>query len=496
MLVRDLRAAPAVETHVSRVHLLERDVFKLKKPVDLGFLDFRTLPQRLAACEAEVRLNARLAPGVYLGVEPVREREGGAVVDWAVHMKRLPDRDRADEVLARGALGPRDLDAVARRIAAFHGACRSDAETANFGEPLVVADNLEENFLQVGGTIERYLDRREAAEVIGWQRAFLRDNAALFAARARDGRVRDGHGDLRLEHVYLRGGEVVVIDCIEFNERFRFADVCADVAFLAMDLAAHGRVDLAERFLASYARAADDFDLYALVDFYGSYRAFVRGKIAALVGAHAAARRYFRLALAADRRQLLTPAVVAVGGWIAAGKSTIAEELAAELDAPVIDADRTRKAMLGLDPTKPVHAGAFVGAYDPRFTERVYEEVLRRARVVVASGRPVVVDASFRSRAARAAARAVAVLENVPFTFVECVAPPEVCRARLRERATRRDVVSDGRLDVFDDFVARFEPVIELSRAEHVVVDTTRSIATTAAELRTHVSTWPERFVS
>jgi aminoglycoside phosphotransferase family enzyme/predicted kinase len=502
------------ETQISWVFLLDNDAFKVKKPVDLGLLDFRTKSRRQAACNAEVRLNARLAPHVYRKVVPVRVGEdgrariggNGAIIDWAIHMVRLSDEARADRLLARGALTPCVIDAIAQRIAGFHRSARSDAATARFGLPAMIAQNLHENFAQTRETLGRYLRPEDADEVIRWQTAFLRGHATLFERRIATGRVRDGHGDLRLEHVYLEpNDEVTIIDCIEFNERFRFADVCADLAFLSMDLAAHGRVDLAERLLAAYAREVDDFDLYAVVDFYESYRAFVRGKMAAMLAQNTAidestrrradedARRYFLLALSADRRPVLLPAVVAVGGLIGSGKSTIAECIGAEMGAPVIDADRTRKWMLGVEATRRLQEPVWSGAYDPAFTETVYAEVLRRAGVVLESGRPVVLDASFRSREMRRAARELAILHNVPFRFVECHAPADVCKARLVDRERHRSV-SDGRLAIFDDFSARFEAVTELPPFEHLMIDTTRPVDFSVESLRAALDTWPKGF--
>jgi aminoglycoside phosphotransferase family enzyme/predicted kinase len=499
-----------IETHISWVFLLEHEVFKVKKPVDLGFLDFTTLRQRYLACAAEVSLNRRLAPHVYLGLVPVRVDDGGRacirgagrVIDWAVHMQRLPDAIRADQMLAERRLSGADIDRIASRLATFHASCRADPATARFGLPGVLGQNLEENFAQTATLVDQHLSHDQAVELRTWQRAYLREHAAVFEGRAARGRVRDGHGDLRLEHVYLEPARVTVLDCIEFNDRFRYADVCSDVAFLSMDLAAHGRVDLAERLLAAYARETNDFDLYAVVDFYESYRAYVRGKIAAMVAADARmdeparrraareARRYLLLALSADRRSLLSPSVVAVGGTIASGKSTIAARLGAEMGAPVVEADRTRKAMLGVAPLQRVDEPAWTGAYDPAFTDRVYEEVLRRAGVALASGRPVVIDASFRSRSMRDAARRLAASHGVPFRFVECRAPAEVCRARLRLRE-QRETVSDGRLAIFDDFSARFEPVVEIPGAEHVVLDTSGPADDSAARALRSVDSWP-----
>ena len=511
-LVADLMR-PGVElqeTHISWVFLQDREVWKVKKPVDMGFLDFSTPEKRRWACAEEVRLNRRLAPDVYRGVEPITlDREGrhrfdgaGHPVDWAVHMVRLNDEDRGDRRLARELLSTDDVERIAGELAAFHAGARCDEETARYGAMAVIARNVEENFAQTRDSLGRYLSPAEAEEVESWQRHFLDHRRELFEARVAAGRVRDGHGDLRLDHVYLAGEKVTIVDCIEFNRRFRFADVCADVAFLAMDLTWRGRADLAEHFLAVYAREANDYDLYPLIDFYESYRAFVRGKIASIVAAgdrgeararqraEAEARRFFLLALASERRSLLPPVVVAVGGLIGAGKTTVARRLATVLTAPVVDADRTRKHLLGVAAEDKVHVAPFSGAYRTEFSREVYSEVLRRAAAVIESGRPVVLDASFRSRAARATARRLARGHDLPFLFVECYAPAEVCRRRLERRA-RNANVSDGRLEIFDDFVGRWQAVDELPETEHAILDTSKPLDANVAALKRRLVTWP-----
>jgi uncharacterized protein len=502
------------ETHISLVFLTEGEVFKVKKPVRFAFLDFGTIEARRRACEAEVVLNERLAAGTYLGLVPVRlDAEGrhhfgptGEVVDWAVHMLRLPDELRADERLAAGSLRPAHIDRVATMLADFHARARCDAATSACGTLEAISRNVEENFAEVDAAKEGLLSVSQAREIERWQLDFLRDRAATFDRRRAAGRVREGHGDLRLEHLYLGDeGELTIIDCIEFSERFRVADVCADIAFFSMDLAAHGRVDLAERFLARYARAADDYGLYALVDFYESYRAYVRGKVSTLTARQATgavreraladARRHFALALTAGRRSLLEPLVVAVGGVIASGKSTVAEALSDRLSAPVIDADRTRKHMIGLAPTSHDTSGAFEGPYDPAFTDRVYAEMMHRASIVLESGRPVVLDASFRSEELRRAARELAREHGVPFLFVECRAHIDVCRERLVRRE-REASVSDGRLAIFDAFRARVVPAVELAASERVVVETDRPLEETMAVLDQHLRTWPAGLTS
>jgi aminoglycoside phosphotransferase family enzyme/predicted kinase len=497
------------ETHVSRVFLTEGEVFKVKKPVRFTFLDFSTLEARRRACEAEVLLNSRLAAGTYLGLVPVRLDEqgrhhfgpSGEVVDWAVHMLRLPDALRGDERLAAGTLTTKRIDDVASFLADFHARARCDADTSEWGSLEALARNVRENFDEVDAAREGLLTPAQATELTSWQLDFLRDRERVFERRIEDGRIRDGHGDLRLDHLYLGDdGELTIVDCIEFSARFRCADVAADVAFLSMDLAAHGHVELAERFLARYARASDDYDLYAVIDFYESYRAYVRGKVSALTArqtsselaehARADARRHFALALSAGRRSLLAPVVVAVGGVIASGKSTIADALADRLSAVVIDADRTRKHLARLAPTTRDTSAAFEGLYDPAMTDRVYAEMMHRASTVLESGRPVILDASFRTEELRRAARELASEHGVPFLMVDRRVRPEVCRERL-ERRERETSVSDGRLAIFDAFRARVEAPEELSAAELLVLDTERPVEQSLAVLDERLAAWP-----
>lgn len=503
------------ETHISWVLLAGKDAYKIKKPVALPFLDFSTFEARERACRNEVFVNRRLAPRTYLGVVPIRRRADGrstfgprgVIVDWAVRMVRLDDRLRADHLLAEGKLGREHVDRVAVGIATFHADARTDPRIARFGSPDAIEHNVVDNFEAMRGSIARYVQEPAAREIEQWQIAFLRERRDVLVSRMKGGAVRDGHGDLRLEHVFFRpDGDFDVIDAIEFDDRYRFADVAADVAFLAMDLSRLGRVDLAERFLASYARASNDFDMYRVVDFYEGYRACVRAKIAALVAAdpetplearetaRTEARRYLVLAQSAPRKQLVEPALVAVGGPIASGKSTLAEMLAAEISAPVVDADRTRKHMLGVSPTAHVAAGAWEGAYDPAFSEKVYAEVLARADAVLSSGRSVVIDASFRTRSARAAARALAEKHGVPFRFFECVAPLDLCRARVARRDAA-STVSDARPEIVDAFFSAFEPVDELSPEEHMRIDTARTPADALEQAKQRVSIWPRGLV-
>jgi uncharacterized protein len=479
-----------ITTHISWVFITDRDVWKLKRPVDYGFLDYTTLDRRRHFCHEEVRLNSRLAPDVYLGVVPVRLDKGrhsfisgGTVVDYAIRMRRLPETANAESLLRHGHLTHQHLSRLAGRLAAFYAA---SPPASSWGSGDVLRANVEENFAQVRPFIGRFVAPETFEAVRTWQLGCLARDANAFETRQEQGRIRDGHGDLRLEHVYFESDEPVVIDAIEFNERFRVADVAADVAFLAMELDARSRPDLAASFLAAFAMESADYDLYAVVDFYLSYRAWVRGKVTSFLAADPStgsekaqrksgeAEKLFALARTYCEPRVELGPVVAVGGLIGAGKSTLARSLGRSLSIPVIDSDRTRKALASVPATRQASAEAYTGA----FTRQTYDELFRRADAVLGSGRGVILDATFRDRDLRLRARELAIRHGRPFRFVEAVCDDATLRARLRARAAAGVSVSDATEELLERFRREFEPVTELATVEHVPVRTTLPMST------------------
>ena len=280
-----------LQTHISLVFLTGAVAFKIKKPVDLGFVDYTTLDRRRHFCEEEVRLNRRLAPAVYLGVVPVT-RDGsritmegkGSVVEWAVKMERLADSATLGAHLERGDIPPQAIDELAHVLARFHADAEGGATVALGGSFDAVARNARENFDQSADQVGKTLSQATFERLEALTEAALADLHAVIAARAARGVPRDTHGDLRLDHVYWfpekrPPDHWVVVDCIEFNERFRHADPVADVAFLAMELALEGEADLADRFVEAYLRDAGDQEGRAMLPFYRAYRAAVRAKV-------------------------------------------------------------------------------------------------------------------------------------------------------------------------------------------------------------------------
>lgn len=487
-------------------------VLKTKKPLDLGFLDFSTVEKRKEKCVAEVRLNARLAPGVYLGVVPILTKDGATFVDDAdidssrpaaaegarledhgVKMRRLADEDRADVLLREQRLTPTLIDRLARSLAEFHHGCERSAVIDQFGTVEVIERNVFENFEQAAQVPAQFFGASPIEAVAAYQKSFLKDHAKLFAGRMADGFIRDGHGDLRLEHVYFEGDEVLIIDCIEFNERYRYADVACDLAFLSMDLRRLAGEAAAERLLARYAWITRDFQLYSLIDFYESYRAFVRAKVTALRSTQFApgegqallkeVERYGEQAAGTRRFPSTRPRLICVGGLIASGKSTICQRLRQATCPVVIDSDHTRKYLHGIHVETPQHVSAFEGLYHPAQSDAVYARMAEDARYVVSSGRSVVIEASFSRRSNRDRFRALATELGADLYFVECHVTREVAQERLKKRA-KNVTVSDGRSEIYDSFARIYESINAEEFERFVSLDTSQNEAAQNEELQ------------
>ncbi len=276
-----------IQTHISWVFITDRFAYKVKKPVDFGYLNFTTLRRRHHYLHEELLLNRRLCPDIYLEVLPITIHHGlarlsgpGHPEEYALKMVRLPQERMMDEVADRGELKQEHLDRIIARLAPFYAQAATGPRINKFGEPAIIAHNHEENFSQTEDLVGSLLSRELFEHIRTFARNFLRDQRPLFLRRLHEGRIRDCHGDLHMKNICL-ADEVYVFDCIEFNPRFRYGDVAADVDFLAMDLDFHGFNDLSRYFVERLAQALKDPELLVMLDFYKCYRAYVRGKIAA-----------------------------------------------------------------------------------------------------------------------------------------------------------------------------------------------------------------------
>jgi uncharacterized protein len=481
-----------VQTHISAIFLAGEHVFKVKKPVNLGFLDFTTLEKRKFYCQQEVDLNRRLAAEVYLGVAEIRAHEGkisigagpGEVIEYAVHMKRIPMECQMDRLLAKGAIPPGAVEKLAAKIARFHARAATNPEISSFGEIQMVRGNVEENFAQTEKYVGEVFAPGLYRETIEATRLFMNRQTLLFEKRVRQGKIRDCHGDLHLQHICL-AGEIIIFDCIEFNRRFRYSDVAADIAFLLMDLDDHRHPLLSADLASHYLRITADWPLYLLLDFYKSYRAYVRAKVTSLrlddpdisprekASAVEEARRYYSLSHFYARR-MNRPILVITGGLIGTGKSTVARSLAEALGWEWLRVDVLRKELFHLFPGEHRFEAFQKGIYSPDSSAQTYEALLHRAGNFLREGKTALLDGSFKKQAARKAAWELARKNGADFLLIECQCAEEVIQKRLAQRAGEKDEPSDGRWEIFADQKKDYDPVEGFGADLHLPLDTGR----------------------
>nr|WP_225311401.1 bifunctional aminoglycoside phosphotransferase/ATP-binding protein [Microbispora cellulosiformans] len=429
--------AQVKETHAGVVILLGDHAFKLKKPVDLGFLDFTTLEARRVMCHKEVELNRRLAPDVYEGVADVSGPDG-RVREHLVVMRRMPDERRLSALVQSGAPVEDALCRIARMIAGMHARSPHSRRIDEQGSGQALRSRWTASFREVRALPEAVLDADVLDEIEGLTLRYLDGRGPLFAVRVAEGRIVDGHGDLLADDIFCLDDGPRILDCLEFDDRLRFVDGLDDAAFLAMDLERLGAPRLAESFLCWYAEFSGDPSPPSLWHHYVAYRAFVRAKVACLrhgQGDDAAAWEARRLAeLTLGHLQAGVVTLVLVGGLPGTGKSTLAAAVADRLGCTLLTSDRLRKELAGISPYQPAAAPFGEGIYRAESTERTYAELLSRAERLLGLGEPVVVDASWTDAAHRDAAACVARRTSAHLTALRCVAPPEVTAERLARR--------------------------------------------------------------
>lgn len=493
-----------IQTHASHLFIGTSLVYKIKKAVDYGFLDYSTLEKRRGYCHREVELNRRLSEGVYLGVVPIiRTGEGtyrfgtlredgpsddgksdeGEIVEYAVVMNRLKEGHFLLDYLRAGRLTEDHLEQVARKLARFYRSREPDPEVLEYGLPKNIWFNTEENFRQtelfIGTTISRPVFRA----IRHYAARFLEVNGDRFHRRIDRRRIVEGHGDLHLEHIHWSGDTVQIYDCIEFNERFRNIDLAADIAFLAMDLDFHGCPRLERYFIGRMKELLGDDGLAGMLDFYKCYRAWVRGKVKSLHSREEevpeadreesaeTARRYFELAL----RYAVTgsvPVAVAVMGPIATGKSTLARLLSEALDLPLVSSDRVRKELAGLPLYERTSPDRRKELYSTEMSDKTYEALADRAVQQSEKGTGAVLDATYSDPMRRR--RLIGRMEEagVNWLFVEAHASDAVVRQRLEGRAREEGVISDARAEDFEALTRLYRSPGEIGRQHLVRIDT------------------------
>ena len=478
------------ETHASWVFVTGARAYKIKKPVALGFLDYRTLARRHAACREEVRVNRELAPDIYLGVcaivrsgagfELAREHDPEAV-EYVVEMRSFSASDSLAGLIAAGALRPEHLAAVAQRVAEFHRA----AAVAPGGGPREVLEMWRENVRGLAAACRGLGWRLDVAD--GFGEAFARAHEPEILARRRAGLIRDGHGDLRCEHVLVRPS-IRVVDRVEFDPSLRQTDLACDLAFLTMDLEACGQRWAAEELIAAYRREGMDPGSDALASFYAAHHALIRAKVALIAASERTGEARLEQLARADAMWTLgerlcwrarAPVAVLVCGPAASGKSTLAAEISRRSGLAVLSSDTVRKRAAGL----PATARAAPEHYSAQFTRATYRQLGQEARRALAGGGGVIVDATCRSRAARAALLRDTDQEGATRLVVRCRVPVAVAVERARRRLREAGRVSDATPEIVAEQHRSFEALEELEPACVLELDTEQPLADQLVEL-------------
>ena len=476
-----------IETHISWVLLTGDYAYKIKKPVDFGFLDFSTLEKRHSFCIQELELNRRLAPAIYLDVVSIRKSKNklsisddGTVIEYAVKMTQFPQSAQLDHMLATDELNTKHIDAIAHMVAEFHQTIKVSDDSMNYGDNDTVYKPVEENFTQ----INEHLDTAHYADKLNilsqWCSNEFLTLKTIFEKRKNDGFIRECHGDMHLRNLIWLNDKPIAFDCIEFNSKLRWIDVISEVAFLVMDLQDRKQQILANHFLNTYLELTGDYDGLSILPFYLCYRALVRAKVNALrlkqkdlsSKEREIATTEFEsyLELAVTYTQQLTPKLIIMRGMSASGKSTVSQQLLDATGAIRIRSDVERKRLFKITPTTNISEKVDSGIYSSDASQRTYKKLLELTSMIIKSGYSVIVDAAFLKREQREPFQKIAKRLKIPYIILEITAPAETLRQRI---ALRKNDVSDADLVVLEHQLSNWQPLHEDETKYATPVDTT-----------------------
>jgi aminoglycoside phosphotransferase family enzyme/predicted kinase len=486
-----------LETHISWVLLTGPYAYKIKKPINLGFLDFSTLEQRRFYCQEELRLNQRLAPQLYLDIvaiggsadDPILGADSG-IIEYAVRMVQFDPANRLDRLLERGQLRASDVDALAQTLAHAHEGATVSPTDGGYGTPPVVHKPVRENFDQIGPHLHRREEREQLTRLrSASEQAFDRLQAA-FAQRLNAGRVRECHGDAHLANMVRFHDEPVLFDCLEFDPALRWIDVMSDLAFATMDLHARGRADFGRRLLDRYLQHSGDYTGLAVLRFYQAYRAVVRAKVAVIdrdrVGtetAHSTGAKDLYAGYAALAEAFLRPlprALLITVGVSGSGKTTVTDGLLEQFPLIRIRSDVERKRLFGFRAGERTGADMAAVLYGPDAGRHTYQRLADLARETLVAGFPVVLDATFLRASWRQDIARLAAELGVPFLILEFRAPVAIMRQRVAERERRGSDASEAGLEVLEKQLSEQEALTAKEEKIAFSADTSDSMTVEA----------------
>ncbi len=474
-----------IETHISWVLLNGQYVYKIKKPVNFGFLDFSTLEKRRFCCNEELRLNRRLASELYLEVVPItgtpdRPQLGGTdtAIEYAVKMTRFPSGQLLNEYAKLGRLNTETIDQIADSVAGFHQTVERTDESSLYGDSINIKHWFDENFDHIKPLLAADVQKQQLQNIQQWGDCQWRSLADLMQLRKRQGYVRECHGDLHLGNITLINDKVIPFDCIEFNPMLRWIDVISEVAFLFIDLLHYGYEHYAYRFLNRYLQHTGDYQGLALLRYYLVYRALVRAKVALLRMAQQhddadAKQAMSEYAVFADLAERFTnsrkTALIITHGYSGSGKSTLAGQLAEKIGAFQIRSDIERKRLFGYGAKAQTDSDIDDGVYTPQASLKTYQYLKELAKAVLEAGFPVIIDAAFLKHEQRNLFRQLADDCDVPFHITTFQASDrELCR-RIKQR---QNDASEATLAVLQHQQQSAQPLSAEEQADAITIDT------------------------
>ena len=487
-----VQSCELIETHISWVILTGEFVYKIKKPVNFGFLDFSTLEKRKFYSEEELRLNRRLAPDLYLDVVPLTgsvdkpELNGSErAFEYTVKMLQFPQEAQLDHVLARNKLQPEMIDSIANLIADFHQQIDIANNTSDFGTPGSVYQPVNENFKQIRELVtdKTILESLSTLDLLStlerWNKDTFDKIKTILINRKNNGFIRECHGDLHLRNLAWQDNKPLAFDCLEFNPNFRWVDVMSEVAFLIMDLDDHKQPELAQRFLNHYLEITGDYGGISVLRFYLVYRAMVRAKVDAIRvhqsgisqqesdEANKEFQAYLQLALSYTRP--ITPFIIITRGMSASGKSRWSQCLVEKLGAIRVRSDVERKRMFNIRSEVDSHEAVEQGIYNAAATSKTYLKLLEIAESILDAGLPVIVDATFSTSEQRSLFKELATKKQVRFIILEFTASNETLKKRIQQR---ENDVSDADLNVLENQIRSWHPLTENERNYSLLINT------------------------
>lgn len=477
----DITLVQLLQTHISYVALTGKYAYKVKKPVNFGFLDFSSLNKRKYYCKKELRLNRRLCPEIYIGVLPITEKNGkfelngdGTIVEYAIKMKEFPQEDIMTNMLKQNKITEEIIANITAILIDFYNAQKPSNDIKKYGDLSVVKQNIDENFNQTKPMINITVPKNTYYFIKDAATKFFKQKKEVFLNRIKDNKIFDCHGDLHSGNIVVSDENIYIFDCIEFNDRFRFCDVASDIGFLAMDLDYLNFPYLSSYLIDQYVKKSTDVKIFSVLNFYKSYRAFVRGKVYGFQlmdpyidtekkrNVIESAKKYFDLSRYYTRLFSLDllkkkPLLFLVSGLSGTGKSTIARKIAVDYHAVQINTDVVRKETAGIDLFEQHHDQIDTGLYDPKKIDDTYKKVMNQAEKVLKKGENVVLDATFQKIKYRAMAHHIAVKNHSTVITLQCVCPDDIIKKRLENRLKKKSI-SDGRWEIYLAQKTTFEP--------------------------------------